>query len=107
VDIADHDGRRADETATIERIPDETNRKIELLWETEWQKNLMDVAIRRVKQQVRAKQWQIFDFYVLKEWPVSKVTKILGVNMGQVYLARHRVTRLIKKELEELKKSML
>ena len=94
-------------TSTIERVADPALPVLDQIWDEEWAKNLMDAAIQRVKRQVKAKQWQIFDFYVLKKWPVTKVTKALGVSMAQVYLAKHRVARLIKKELETLEKKMI
>ena len=48
------------------------------------------------------KQFQIFDCYVLKEWPVADVAKTFNVSAGQVYLARHRVAALIKKEVKRM-----
>ncbi|MEK7676748.1 MAG: hypothetical protein AAB676_13030, partial [Verrucomicrobiota bacterium] len=32
--------------------------------------------------QVNPEPDQMFDFYVLKNWPVTKVTRVLGVNVG-------------------------
>jgi RNA polymerase sigma-70 factor (ECF subfamily) len=57
-----------------------------------------------VKKKVEAKQFQIFDCYVRKEWPAQKVATELGVSLGQVYLARHRVTAVLKKEIRALQK---
>lgn len=95
-------------TATIERIEDPAAEgKLDRLWEEEWEKNIMDAAIQRVKGQVKPKHYQIFDFYVLKKWPVLKVARTLGVNIGQIYLAKHRVSRLIKREIKELEKRMM
>lgn len=100
--IADHhhsenDGRR---TAAIERMPDDFN--WDEHWERDWQRNLMDAAIEKVKREVSPRQFQIFDLYVLKEWPVSRVTAALGVSSGQVYLAKHRISALLKRKLKEL-----
>ena len=72
------------------------------VWEEEWRKNLVDAAIERVKQQVTPKQFQIFDLSVLAELPVAEVTQLLKVNAAQVYLARHRVSSLVKKEVKRL-----
>jgi len=91
-------------TATIERLPDENAVDLDALWEREWQKNLFDAAIARLKKKVDPKQFQIFDCYVRKEWPAQKVAEQLGVNVGQVYLARHRVSALLKKEIKALEK---
>ena len=55
----------------------------------------------------QTRQYQMFDFYVLKNWPVTKVARVLGVNIGQVYLAKHRLARLVKKEISELEKKMI
>lgn len=75
---------------------------VEAIWEEEWQKNLMDLAIRAVKNQVPAEHFQIFDLYVLRNWPAARVARSLSVNIGQVYLTKHRVTRLIHKEIRRL-----
>ena len=66
----------------------------------------MDAAIHRVKRRVDIEQFQIFDFYVLKKWPVRKVAKTLNANIAQVYLAKHRITALIKREAGKLRKRM-
>ena len=91
-------------TATIERVPDPAAVDLDELWEKEWQENLLIAAMQRLKKKVDAKQFQIFDCYVRKEWPAQKVATELGVNVGQVYLARHRVTALLKKEIKALQK---
>lgn len=75
---------------------------LDAVWEDEWQKNLVDSALQRVKERVKPKQFQIFDLYVLKQWPLAKVTATLGVNFAQVYLVKHRVTALIKKEIKSM-----
>ena len=38
----------------------------------------------------------------MKEWPAQKVAKELGVSIAQVYLAKHRISALMKKELKGL-----
>ncbi len=86
----------------IEAIPDEGKNSFEQLWEQEWQKNLIKAAIDRVKTVVSPKQFQVFDYYVLREWNVSKVCSHLGVSIAQVYLAKHRVGAALKKELNYL-----
>ena len=91
-------------TATMERLPDGAAVDLDALWEREWQENLLAAAMQRVKKKVEAKQFQIFDCYVRKEWPAQKVATELGVSIGQVYLARHRVTAVLKKEIRALQK---
>jgi len=91
-------------TATIERLQGDDGEEIlERMWENEWKFNLSEVAIARVKKLVSPKQFQIFHAYVIKDWDVVQVKKELGVSQSQVYLAKHRVGGLIKKEIEKLK----
>jgi RNA polymerase sigma-70 factor (ECF subfamily) len=92
-------------TATIERVADSHVVDLDAVWEREWQENLFEAAIVRVKKRVDPKQFQIFDCYVRKEWPAQKVAEQLRVSVGRVYLARHRVSALLKKEIKKLEKS--
>ena len=89
-------------TATIERAPDPAGIDLESVWNAEWQGNLLAAAASRVKRAVDARQYQIFDCYVMKEWPAQKVARELRVSMAQVYLAKHRVSALMKKEIKNL-----
>jgi RNA polymerase sigma factor (sigma-70 family) len=91
-------------TATIERVPDSRIVDLDAVWEAEWKDNLFEAAIARVKKKVDPKQFQIFDCYARKEWPAQKVAERLRVSVGQVYLARHRVAALLKKEIKTLEK---
>lgn len=89
-------------TAWLEQLPDDRPNGLAQLWDEEWERNLMDAAIERAKQRVPAEQFQMFDFYVLRDWPAAKVAKTLGVSVARVYLAKHRVGKLVKLELKQL-----
>lgn len=103
----DGDGGYRD-TATIERLEGENGEDVlEKMWENEWMANLSEVAIERVKKLVSPKQFQIFHAYVIKDWDPARVKSELGVSSSQVYLAKHRVGGLIKKEIESLKKEFV
>lgn len=92
------------QTAPIERIPDRQSLDPDFEWNVEWQKTIFDAAVERIKGKVAAEQFQIFDLYVLKNWPAKRVTSVLGVTAAQVYLARHRVLSSIKREIKRLEK---
>lgn len=96
VDPAD-DSRR---TPLMERVGDEqAQQQWERAWDNEWEKNLMDAAIQRVKRRVSIEQFQMFDLFVLKDWPARDVAKTLGVTIAHVYVAKHRLAKLVKKEV--------
>lgn len=88
--------------AHLEQIPDPASAKLDAVWDTEWQQNLLDAAIQRVKRQVRPKHFQVFELYAVKQWPASRVAKTLNVNIAQVHLIKHRVGSLVKKEVQRL-----
>ena len=90
-------------TATIERIPDPNSEDLDRLWEVEWQKNLLEVALARVKRRVNAKQYQMFNLYVTQQWPIELVKSTLGVNAAQVYMAKMRISRMIKAVIKAAK----
>ena len=97
----------ADDTSTapLERIPDPVSLNVDAIWEEEWSRNVFVAAMERVKQQVDPEQFQLFDLYVIEQWPVQKVARTLGVSAERVYLAKHRISRLLKKEMTRLETS--
>ena len=93
-------------TAVIDRIEDPNGDVLSRLWDVEWKTNVAEAALARVKAQVSPKQYQIFDFYVIRQWDATKVQEKLNVSMAQVYLAKHRVGAVLKKELAKLEDEM-
>jgi RNA polymerase sigma factor (sigma-70 family) len=87
----------------VEELKTQSPSNLEKLWDAEWEKNLLDAAVARVKRRLDPQKYQIFDFYVNKEWAPDKVAKTFGVSINQVYLAKHRVVELIKEEVNRLK----
>ena len=88
----------------LAEIPDPAGAGLESLWEAEWQSNLMEAALERVRRRVKEEHYQIFDLNVVRQWPANKVARILEVNIAQVYLAKHRVLALLKREVRILEK---
>jgi len=92
------------ETATVDRIADPASLDWESTWNTDWEKNLMHVATKRVKKKVNAKHYQMFDLHVFKEWPAARVARAFHVNRAKVYLIKHRMSRLLKEEIQQLRR---
>ena len=86
----------------LESFSDGTAPEFDALWSTEWENLLLTKAIERVKPQVRPEQFQMFDLYAHKGMPVSQVASLLGVSAARVYLAKHRVSKLLRAELKRL-----
>src|SRR2546421_5285618 len=106
---ADRGGGRREKntgTSTIERIPDPAGLDLDAIWDAEWEKHLFEAAIERVKTQVKPKHYQIFDLYVIKQWPVEKVARTMEINVGQIYLDKHRISALIRSEVKKLESAV-
>jgi RNA polymerase sigma factor (sigma-70 family) len=91
-------------TGLIERSADPRAPDLEAAWDIEWREHLLTSALARVRKQVDPAQFQIFDCYVTKGWPATRVARELGVHIAQVYLGKHRVSALLKKAIAALER---
>jgi len=91
-------------TPTEERVADPASLNWEGVWEDQWKENLMDVAIERVKQQSSPKDYLLFHQQVVKEWPVARVAKTYRVSRAAAYMAKYRISKLIKDEVRKLER---
>ncbi len=96
-----------DDTDLFDRLPDPAGSLLEQAWDAEWEKNLFDAAVERVKRKVNPKQYQVFDAYVFQEWPAEKVQTVLNVNLGQIKMIKSRISKSIKKEMKYLETHLL
>jgi RNA polymerase sigma factor (sigma-70 family) len=101
-----HNAPQEERTGTIDRVVDPASFELEKAWEVEWQHTLFEAAVEKIKHRVDPQKYQIFDFYVNKEWKPEKVAQAFGISVDQVYLAKHRVTELIKEEVHRLEKEI-
>jgi RNA polymerase sigma-70 factor (ECF subfamily) len=87
-------------------IPDmAAQRAFECMWNEEWEKNLVDAALERVKRRVNPKHYQIFYLHSVKNLPAKRIAERLKVSLAKVYVVRHRVGRLIEREAQALTKA--
>jgi RNA polymerase sigma-70 factor (ECF subfamily) len=100
-------GGQEGETSTLDRVPDPATLDLAAYWNEEWQKNLIDAAIERVKAQTSVRQYEIFYLHVVKKFSAAEVAKTLDVTRAQVYLAKLRVSAQVKKIVRNLEKKMI
>ena len=102
--------RPASDTTTgmdpLQNVADPAGQTLDAVWEAEWENNLLDAAIARVKRRVDPLKYQIFDLYVNKEWPPDKVAESFKITVDQVYVIKHRITETIKTEVRRLQKEI-
>jgi RNA polymerase sigma factor (sigma-70 family) len=97
-------GNEDEESALIEQIPDPAADTLDEVWLQEWEENLLKSAFRRVRSKVTSQQLLIFRTASIEQLSAGQVAKKLGVSLAQVYLARHRVGKLLKAEVERLRR---
>ena len=91
-------------TDPLEEIPDPAGDALDEVWQREWEENLLQTALRRVRARVSAQQLLIFRLASKEDLSLNQVAKKLHVSLPQVYLARHRVGRLFKAEVQRIRR---
>jgi RNA polymerase sigma factor (sigma-70 family) len=94
-------------TATIERLADENRPDWDAICEADWERTVLEAAMARVKCRLDPQKFQIFDFYVNREWPPDEVARTFNVSVNQVYLVKNRVTELLRAEVRRLEQDAL
>jgi RNA polymerase sigma factor (sigma-70 family) len=96
----------ADGIAARDEVAAGGSESMDQLWESEWRQHLMTRALRCVQQKLPARAVQIFQMSALDGWSTEKIAAALRLSRPQVYLARHRAARLVKQEIERLRKEL-
>lgn len=94
----------ADETDLVEQIADPAGDALDEVWQREWEENLVSAALRHVRAKVSSQQLLIFRLATAGDLSLTQVAKKLHVSLAQVYLARHRVGKLFKTEVQRLRR---
>lgn len=88
-------------TCATDRIPDEHDGFAQFM-EHDWNEALAATALAGLKATVPPKQYQIFDLYVVKRWPLRRVSRTLGISMATVYVVSSRISFLLKRQIKHL-----
>ena len=105
----------------VERLPDPSgdegndnfdqlggmpSRELEQIWDLEWDKNVLEIALERVKKEVYPKHFQIYDLLVMREWPIAKVAETVGISSMRVYVAKHRVAAALRRQIKYVQETI-
>jgi RNA polymerase sigma factor (sigma-70 family) len=70
--------------------------------DNEYDRELLEQALARVRQRVRPHTWEAFRMTALEDMAAADVARQLGMKPGAVYVARSKVQRMIQEEMAEL-----
>jgi len=101
--IESHDDATA--LAALDELTGGKAPELEAVWNEEWEKAVLARAIERLKPRVGPDQFQMFDLYVLRRMPVTEVASLLGTNVARVYLAKHRLSKMLRETIGEFEKN--
>ena len=91
-------------TAPMERVPDPASVEPHTQWDAEWEANLVRAARERVWKRLSQRERQIYEYYESRERNVGDTARDLGITSARVYVARYRVEKELRKEIEHLRK---
>lgn len=97
----DHAG---DDATLLENVPAPAAEEDE--WDREWQQHLLAAATERIAREVNPRHFQVFDLYVLQQWPLLRVTRELRISPASVYVISHRLKKRLKDEVGKLQKHL-
>jgi RNA polymerase sigma factor (sigma-70 family) len=76
--------------------------EFEQQWDEDWQFVVADEALRRVRESVTPRLFQIFHTYVIQGRSATQTSRMLRVTLAGVYLAKFKVQRLLAREVKKL-----
>ena len=76
------------------------------IWDREWEQQLMRAALEVVRRKVDSKHFQIFHLLVIEDQPIKEVARTLGWSVPRLYLIKHRLSVLVRKEVRKLERGL-
>jgi RNA polymerase sigma-70 factor (ECF subfamily) len=76
---------------------------LEQTMEDAYDRELLDLAMRRVEKRVKPATWLAFRLTVLDNRSGADVGKELGMQVAHVFVAKHRVQKMLEEEVRLLK----
>lgn len=87
---------------TADELPD-PRQDFAAIWDAEWEHHLLSRALARVKRQANPEQYAIYHLREVEQRSMAEVRHTLDVTTAAIYLAKHRINTLVKKELLRLR----
>jgi RNA polymerase sigma-70 factor (ECF subfamily) len=88
-------------TRVEDRVADPQGNALDQIWEDSWRRHILEVGLDKVRRQSSSKHFQIFYLSAIKETPPAQIARTAGVSVDQVYLVKHRLTKLLEEAVKE------
>lgn len=80
----------------------EARENLALLLERFADREVLELAVQRVKLRVQPTTWAAFERLAIERRPGLVVARELGLKLSWIYVARHKVQRMLREELDKL-----
>ncbi|MEW6252402.1 MAG: hypothetical protein AB1716_17320, partial [Planctomycetota bacterium] len=74
----------------------------EPLWEQDWQAAVLRQCLEEARQHVGAATFRAFELFATQGWPAERVAAELDLTTNAVFLAKHRVLKLMRELLPQV-----
>jgi RNA polymerase sigma-70 factor (ECF subfamily) len=101
--ISDLLRKRRDQASMSEVLEMAADSEFERAWSEEWRQNLIDTAVRRVRERTSPHSFQVYSLNILQKKGPRATARILNMSVAGVYMASFKVGNLIKSEIQKLK----
>lgn len=75
---------------------------LDVLWNEEWQRHVLTMALAELRGLVQAETYITFEMYALHERPVKDVAEFLNISIALVYTAKSRCIATLKEIITTL-----
>lgn len=86
-------------------IPDSSVLPPDEAWDRAWEENILRMAMDQVRARANPLHFQAFHRVVVQGFSPAETARTLEISLPQVYLARHRIAAMVKKEVNALRKA--
>lgn len=98
---SDHKAQNDEHMSDVSELT-ESDPAFSEMWEAEWLAHLRQIATARVKRQVSPRQFQLFELHEIQGLSVTAAARAAGASVAATYMAKSRVSRIWRRELERL-----
>ena len=81
---------------------DEKDGRWEKIWDEEWKKHVLSMALTELRSRVQPETYLAFEMYAIQNKPVETVADFLGFSISSVYTAKSRCIALLREIIKTL-----
>lgn len=102
VDVFRKRGREAQAPSGVLAAEADPGTSLDEQWERNWARAHFSYCLEAVRAQVEERTYEAFTAYAIHGRPAEEVAAAVGISVGQVYVAKHRVLERVRAMLAEL-----